>query len=89
MKIVTGLNRRVLTLLLTGLSSLSAQATQITIANQDGAGEGFNDNTVVAPVGGKGVQRLMVYEKRGQELSERFICDVRFVKLVGEYGFEQ
>ncbi len=67
MKLVTGLNRRVLTLLLISLSSLSAQATQITISNLDAAGEGFNDTTVVVAVGGNpgttlGQQRLNVFE---------------------------
>ena len=43
---------------------------------------------MVAPVGDSSVQKLMVYKKKGAEMIERFICDVRFVKLVGEYGFE-
>jgi len=42
-------------------------ATQITIVNLDGAGEGFNDNTPVLPVGGNtgetiGSQRLKVFQ---------------------------
>jgi len=44
---------------------------------------------MVAPVGPQGVQRLIACEKRGERLIERFICDVRFVKLLGEYGFEE
>lgn len=45
-----------------------AQATQVVIANQDGAGEGFNDTTPVAAVGGNpgttlGEQRLNVFEQ--------------------------
>jgi len=44
---------------------------------------------IVAPVGRSGVQQLIVAEKSGQTMIERNICDVRFVKLVGEYGFEQ
>lgn len=44
---------------------------------------------MVAPVGFTGVQELVSCEKRGDKLSERIICDVRFVKLYGEYGFEQ
>ncbi|HHJ17824.1 MAG TPA: hypothetical protein ENJ80_14120 [Gammaproteobacteria bacterium] len=48
------------------LCSLGAQATQVIISNLDGAGEGFNDPTVVAPVGGNpgttlGQQRLNVF----------------------------
>ncbi len=49
--------------LLTG----AATAATITIANMDGAGEGFNDPTPAAPVGGnpgttKGAQRLYVFQ---------------------------
>lgn len=48
------------------LSAGLAHASTITIINQDGAGEGFNDPTVVAPVGGNpgttvGQQRLNVF----------------------------
>jgi len=44
---------------------------------------------MVVPVGYGGVQRLVACEKRASKLIERVICDVRFVKLLGEYGFEQ
>lgn len=44
---------------------------------------------MVAPVGPQGVQTLMAYEKRTGKITERFICDVRFVRLLGEYGFEE
>ncbi len=44
---------------------------------------------LVGPVGYGGVQRLVACEKRAGKLIERAICDVRFVKLLGEYGFEQ
>jgi protein-L-isoaspartate(D-aspartate) O-methyltransferase len=44
---------------------------------------------MVAPVGPEGVQTLMAYEKKAGEITERFICDVRFVRLLGEYGFEE
>ncbi len=44
---------------------------------------------MVAPVGREGVQTLMAYEKRAGKIAERFICDVRFVRLLGEYGFEE
>jgi len=44
---------------------------------------------MVAPVGYGGVQELVACEKKGNKIIERLICDVRFVKLLGEYGFEQ
>ncbi|MFI5371738.1 MAG: PA domain-containing protein, partial [Candidatus Eisenbacteria bacterium] len=47
--------------------SAPAHAVSIVIVNADGAGEGFNDPTVVAPVGGNtgttvGQQRLIVFQ---------------------------
>jgi protein-L-isoaspartate(D-aspartate) O-methyltransferase len=48
-----------------------------------------NGGFLVGPVGYGGVQRLVACEKRPSKLIERAICDVRFVKLLGEYGFEQ
>jgi len=42
---------------------------------------------IVAPVGLSGVQELLVCEKKADKIVERAICDVRFVKLLGEYGF--
>ena len=44
---------------------------------------------IVAPVGYEGVQELMLGEKKGGKLIEKVICDVRFVKLLGQYGFEE
>lgn len=44
---------------------------------------------IVAPVGGRTVQRLVTCEKKADKLKTRFICDVRFVRLIGEHGFEQ
>ena len=44
---------------------------------------------VVGPVGCGGMQELVVCEKKKSETKERVICDVRFVKLVGKYGFEE
>jgi protein-L-isoaspartate(D-aspartate) O-methyltransferase len=44
---------------------------------------------MVVPVGYAGVQELIVCEKRADKLIEKAICDVRFVKLYGEYGFDQ
>ncbi|MEP7027132.1 MAG: PA domain-containing protein [Candidatus Eisenbacteria bacterium] len=45
----------------------TAHAATITIVNNDGAGEGFNDPTVVAPIGGNpattvGAQRLYLFQ---------------------------
>jgi hypothetical protein len=67
MKVTTGLARCLVPALL-GLGLGNAQATQIVISNLDGAGEGFNDTTPVAPVGGNpgttvGQQRLKVFEQ--------------------------
>ena len=44
---------------------------------------------IVAPVGGESVQRLIVCEKKVVGMTEKYICDVRFVKLVGRYGFTE
>lgn len=44
---------------------------------------------MVAPVGYSGVQELLACEKRAGKFVERAICDVRFVKLFGDYGFEE
>jgi hypothetical protein len=62
--------RRLLVLLtlLAMISVTAANAAVITIINNDGAGEGFNDPTPVAPVGGNtgttlGQQRLNVFQK--------------------------
>lgn len=59
---------RVGALVVAGLlaGALTAGAAVITIINADGAGEGFNDPTVVAPVGGNpgttlGAQRLFIF----------------------------
>ena len=54
-------------LLLALLVSLPAEAATIVIVNNDGAGEGFNDPTPAAPVGGNpgttiGQQRLNVFQ---------------------------
>jgi protein-L-isoaspartate(D-aspartate) O-methyltransferase len=42
---------------------------------------------LIAPVGYGGAQELILCEKRQNKLIERVICDVRFVKLLGEHGF--
>ncbi len=49
------------------LASATAAAATVTIVNADGAGEGFNDPTPAAPVGGNpgttvGAQRLFVFQ---------------------------
>jgi len=44
---------------------------------------------MIAPVGPGGVQRLIACENSPGKVIERFICDVRFVKVFGEYGFEE
>jgi len=44
---------------------------------------------IVAPVGYAGVQELILGEKKKDVLTQKVICDVRFVKLLGEYGFEE
>ncbi|MCH7556005.1 MAG: protein-L-isoaspartate(D-aspartate) O-methyltransferase [Planctomycetes bacterium] len=44
---------------------------------------------LVGPVGYGGVQELVACEKKAGKLIERVICDVRFVKLLGEHGFEK
>jgi len=54
-------------LLMLAVASISSAAT-IVILNNDGAGEGFNDPTAAAPVGGNpgttvGAQRLNVFQK--------------------------
>jgi len=63
------------------LASLSVQATTITIVNADGPGEGFNDPTPVAPVGGNpgttlGEQRLHVFQYAAAQWAARIDSDV-------------
>ena len=43
---------------------------------------------MVIPVGYSGIQELILCEKRGHKTIETNICDVRFVKLFGKYGFQ-
>jgi protein-L-isoaspartate(D-aspartate) O-methyltransferase len=52
------------------------------------AGQLVDGGLIIAPVGGTSVQELIVGEKRAGKIVERLICDVRFVRLLGEYGFE-
>jgi protein-L-isoaspartate(D-aspartate) O-methyltransferase len=44
---------------------------------------------IVAPVGLTGFQELVACSKQAGKLRERLVCDCRFVKLVGRYGFEE
>jgi protein-L-isoaspartate(D-aspartate) O-methyltransferase len=44
---------------------------------------------IVAPVGGRSVQGLVACEKKANKIISRAICDVRFVRLIGKYGFGQ
>lgn len=48
-----------------------------------------NGGLIVAPVGGRTVQRLVACQKKGERIISRAICDVRFVRLIGKHGFEQ
>jgi protein-L-isoaspartate(D-aspartate) O-methyltransferase len=54
------------------------------LVDQLGAG-----GIIVAPVGRGGSQELIVGTKQEGELVERSVCDVRFVKLIGKYAFEE
>lgn len=47
-----------------------------------------NGGLIVAPIGGVGVQELVACEKKANRFMEKAVCDVRFVKLVGEFGFD-
>ncbi len=44
---------------------------------------------IIAPIGPAGVQELVVCHKKKGKMTERVVCDCRFVKLLGEYGFEE
>jgi protein-L-isoaspartate(D-aspartate) O-methyltransferase len=44
---------------------------------------------MVCPVGGPAAQRLIACKKGSASIKEKFICDVRFVKLVGKFGFDE
>jgi protein-L-isoaspartate(D-aspartate) O-methyltransferase len=44
---------------------------------------------LVAPVGSSGSQKLVVGTKKQDKLSERTVCGVRFVKLIGQYAFKE
>ncbi len=70
--------------LVTTLFTVCAQATQITIQNNDGAGEGFNDPTVVAPAPGNpgttlGQQRLNVFLAAAEYWEKILKSDVEII----------
>lgn len=44
---------------------------------------------IVAPIGYGSVQQLTLGEKRQGKRIERYICSCRFVKLIGEHGFQK
>lgn len=44
---------------------------------------------IVVPVGGHDFQTLLRMERHGDEITRRQLCDVRFVKLVGEQGWAE
>ncbi|MCK5563774.1 MAG: protein-L-isoaspartate(D-aspartate) O-methyltransferase [Planctomycetes bacterium] len=44
---------------------------------------------LVAPIGGEFSQTLMLYEKQNDILTKTNICGCRFVKLIGDHGFQQ
>ncbi len=46
------------------------------------------DGIMVIPVGTGGIQELLMCRKKAQKLQMINICDCRFVKLIGKYGFD-
>ncbi len=44
---------------------------------------------IVAPVGGRDHQSILVARKDGTRVHRRHVCDVRFVKLIGEHGWSE
>jgi protein-L-isoaspartate(D-aspartate) O-methyltransferase len=52
------------------------------------AGQMAEGGRLVAPVGGREVQELVVVEKQGGRITESFHGGVRFVPLIGEHGWE-
>ena len=44
---------------------------------------------IVAPIGGSVSQTLLVCEKKEERIVKKNICGVRFVKLLGKYGFKK
>ena len=46
------------------------------------------DGIMVIPVGTGGIQELLMCRKKTSKLQTINICDCRFVKLIGKYGFD-
>jgi len=44
---------------------------------------------IVMPVGGPEVQNLIAIDKQGGKITRRHICGVRFVKLIGQEGWDE
>ena len=44
---------------------------------------------LVAPVGDESSQDLVIYEKKQDKLNSTYVCGCRFVKLIGDYGFDE
>jgi protein-L-isoaspartate(D-aspartate) O-methyltransferase len=44
---------------------------------------------IIAPVGEAKIQQLIAGEKKGDTLTQRHICGVRFVPIVGKHGFSE
>ena len=44
---------------------------------------------IIAPLGPGAVQQLIVADKYRGKLIERHVCSCRFVRLIGDHGFEQ
>lgn len=65
---------------------ITAAVPEIPKALQEQLSDG---GIIVGPVGGGYVQRLVACRKCGGKISEKTVCDVRFVKVVGEYGFKE
>lgn len=51
-------------------------------------GQMADGGRLIAPVGGRDIQELVVLEKYGGRVSESFHGGVRFVPLIGEHGWE-
>jgi protein-L-isoaspartate(D-aspartate) O-methyltransferase len=43
---------------------------------------------LIAPLGGSNIQTLKVLTRSGKQLTEQSVCSCKFVKLIGEYGWE-
>jgi protein-L-isoaspartate(D-aspartate) O-methyltransferase len=46
------------------------------------------DGIMVIPVGTGGIQELLMCRKKAKKIQTINICDCRFVKLIGKYGFD-